>query len=180
MLILRPFNNQLCNTLRSIILPILVGLKTTHACLQVIKGEKQYNFLVGQPWIREMECVPHTLHGCVKYLEDGMVNCVWMDEEPFSHCNLIDLPDGPILLSTHIFLETILLDLDPPSLNTAINEIFQELKFEPINDLVPSKIEQDFMYVHNTEDISNVHRKLQEKALAKPSLTIQEEISWKV
>lgn len=31
-LILQAFNNQLCNTLGSIILPILVGLKTIHAC----------------------------------------------------------------------------------------------------------------------------------------------------
>lgn len=57
-----------------------------------------------------MECVPSTLHGCVKYLEDGVAHCIWMDEEPFSHCNLVDLPNDPILPSTYIFLKIIHID----------------------------------------------------------------------
>lgn len=85
-----------------------------------------------------------------------MVHYIWMEKEPFSHYNLTNLHDGPILPSTHIFPKTIFLDLDPPSLNTYINETFQDLKFES-NNLVPSKIEQNSMDVCNTQDLSNIH-----------------------
>lgn len=104
-----------------------------------------------------MECVPSTLHECVKYLEDGMVHYVCMDEETFSHYNLIDLLDGAILTSTNIFLEIIPLDLDPSSLNTYINETFQKLKYESINNLVPNTIEWISMDKHNTKYPSNIH-----------------------
>lgn len=62
-----------------------------------------------------MECVPSTLHGCIKYLEDGVVHCIWMDKKPFNHCNMANLPNGPILPSTHIFPKTIPLKFDSSS-----------------------------------------------------------------
>lgn len=71
-----------------------------------------------------MECVPSTLHGCVKYLEDCVVHYVWMDKKPFNHYNMVNLPNGPILASTHIFPKTIPLEHDSSSRGTTINETF--------------------------------------------------------
>lgn len=119
-----------------------------------------------------MECVLSTLYGCIKYLEDVVVHYVWMDEEPFSNYNFMDIPDGHILPSTHIFLEIIPIDLDSPSLSTYINETFKELKFESINKLVPTKIEPNSMDACDKEDLSNVHGESQENILTKPSATI--------
>ena len=69
-----------------------------------------------------MECVTSTLHGCVKYLEDNVVYYVWMDKEPFNHCNMANLLDGPILPSTHIFPKTISLEHDSSSQGATINK----------------------------------------------------------
>lgn len=50
-----------------------------------------------------MQCVPSTLHGCLKYIENEKVHYVWMNEEPFIHCNNVELSYGDILPSTHIY-----------------------------------------------------------------------------
>lgn len=128
-----------------------------------------------------MECVPSTLHGCVKYLEEGIVHYVWMDEEPFNHCNMENLSDGPILSSIHIFFETIPLEHDSLSQGATINENFQNLKLESINDeLVLNKIELNPLDECHKENILRIHQECHERMPIKPSPTIQEEISWKV
>lgn len=62
---------------------------------------------------RRIECVPSTLHGCIMYLENGVVHCIWMDEESFSHCNLVDFPHYILIISTHIYTKIIHVNHDP-------------------------------------------------------------------
>lgn len=96
-----------------------------------------------------MECVPSTLYGCVEYLEDDMVYYIWIDDQPFSHFNLVDPPNGPILPSTHIFLEIIHTNQDPLSLGTTINETSKEVKLKSSNKIVLTKIEQNSLDMQN-------------------------------
>lgn len=124
--------------------------------------------------------MPSTLHGCVKYFKDGIGHCIWMDEEPFSHCNMVNLPNGLILPSTHIFPKTIPFEHDSSSLGTIINKTSQNLKLESIhNKLVLTKNEPSPLDECYNENPSNIHREFHEKMPIKPSPTIQEEISWK-
>lgn len=61
---IKAFNNALCSTIGSIVLPITIGCKTIQTSLYIIEGNiEQYNILLGRPWIQEMECVPSTFHG---------------------------------------------------------------------------------------------------------------------
>jgi len=92
---------------------------------------------------------------------------------------MVDLPNGPILPSMHIFPQTIPLELDSSSQDATINETFQNLKCKSINSLTLSKTEPNSMEVCDKEDPSNIHHECHKKTLGKPSPTIQEEISWK-
>lgn len=55
---LKAFNDALCLTIGSIILPITMGLRTMQTLLQVIEGD--ITQLLGRPWIRDMQCIPST------------------------------------------------------------------------------------------------------------------------
>ena len=100
---IRAFNDIVCSTLGSIVLPITIGAKTIQTLLHIIEGNIiQYNVILGCPWIREMKCVPSTYHGCLKYIYKDKVHCVFKDIDPYSHCNLIFDPNKVTLPSPNL------------------------------------------------------------------------------
>lgn len=124
-LAIRAFNNTLSSTLGVVVLPIRVGARSIPTACHVVEGDMQYNILLCHPWIDEMEGVSSFRHGYFKYLYEGKMHYIPMDENPFSHCNLIQTIDPfsmPILLLITILLnknpnQTSSSSQVPPSLN---------------------------------------------------------------
>ena len=107
---------------------ITVGAKIIQTLLHIIEGNIiQYNILLGCPWIREMQCVPSTYHGCLKYIYKDKVHCVFKDPDPYSHCNLIFDPNKVTLPSPN--LSTILM-----SKNMDQSEVMQGKNYIVIQD----------------------------------------------
>lgn len=100
-----------------------------------------------------------------------------MDKEPFSHCNLDELPNSPILPSFHIFIDIIHINQNPLSLSTTMHIKSQEVKSGSINKLVPTKIIQSSMDVQKYKNPTTIYQDPKQDTLVIPSPIIQEEIS---
>lgn len=107
-LTIRAFDNALATTMGTIILPIRVGVGEISTTCHVVKGEMQYNLLLGCLWIKDMESVLYTLHRCMKYLHKVMVYCIIGNPNPFSHCNFTFSPKSPQMPCGHFFLSPLL------------------------------------------------------------------------
>lgn len=86
---IRAFNNTLSTTLGMVILPLKVEARSIPITYHVVEDDIQYNIILYHPWIDEMEGVSSLKHGCFKYLYEGKTHYIPLDENLFSHCNLI-------------------------------------------------------------------------------------------
>jgi len=60
--------------------------------LFIIDGKPLFNFILGRPWINDMEGVASTLHRCFKFCFKGNVYKVEADEQIPKYCNYV-LPE---------------------------------------------------------------------------------------
>ena len=67
MLAIKAFNNTLSTTLCLVVLMLKVGAKSIPTACHVVEGDMQYNIILDQSWIDEMEGVSSSKHGCFKY-----------------------------------------------------------------------------------------------------------------
>ena len=77
---------------RIIMLPIKVGKKMFNTLFYITDGKPSFNFILGRPWIDDMEGVASTLHRCFKFYFEGNVYKVKVDEKIGRQCNYI-LPE---------------------------------------------------------------------------------------
>ena len=63
-----------------ITLPIKVGNKVINTLFYIIEGKLSFNFILGIPWIDDMDGVASTLHRCFKFFFEGNVYKVEADE----------------------------------------------------------------------------------------------------
>ena len=54
--------------------------------------------LLGRPWIHDMEVIPSTLHGRLKFNYQGKVHTILGDHEPYALCNVVDFEDMALCL----------------------------------------------------------------------------------
>lgn len=108
-----PFNNTLTMTIGIIILPIRFGVTEISMTCHVVKGEMQYNLLLGWPWIEDMESILSTLHWCLKYLHNVTIHYIIGDPNPFRHCNLSFSHESSQIPCGHILHVTILMNHHP-------------------------------------------------------------------
>ena len=52
-----------------------------------------YNLLLGRPWLHDMDAVPSTIHGRLKFEYQGYVHTVIGNPEPYALCNATDLEE---------------------------------------------------------------------------------------
>lgn len=72
---------------------ITIGVRTISMKFQVVKSKLSYNILLGRPWIHDIEVVPYTLHGRLKFELQGEVHTILADIEPYSLCNVANFED---------------------------------------------------------------------------------------
>ena len=60
---------------------------------QVVDSKLSYNMLLGRPWIHDMEVVPSTLHGRLKFELQGEVHTILVDPEPYALCNAAEFEE---------------------------------------------------------------------------------------
>jgi len=65
---------------RIVMLPIKVGNKILQALFYITKGKPSFNFILGRPWINDMDGVASTLHRCFKFYFEGNVYKIEVDE----------------------------------------------------------------------------------------------------
>jgi len=66
---------------------ITTGVRTIPAKFQIFDSKLSYNMLLGRPWIHDMEAVPSTLHGRLKFEFQGEVHIILADPKPYALCN---------------------------------------------------------------------------------------------
>ena len=66
---------------RIITLPIKVGNKVLQNLFYITNGKPSFNFILGIPWIDDMEGVTSTLHRCFKFCFEGNIYKVEADEQ---------------------------------------------------------------------------------------------------
>jgi len=62
-------------------LSIKVGKKMLNTLFYITDGKPSFNFILGRPWIDDMEGVASTLHRCFKFCFEGNVYKVEVDEQ---------------------------------------------------------------------------------------------------
>ena len=65
---------------RIVMLPIKVGNKILQALFYITKGKPSFNFILGRPWINDMDGVASTLHRCFKFYFEGNAYKIEVDE----------------------------------------------------------------------------------------------------
>jgi len=74
---------------RIITLPTKVGNKVLQTLFYITDGKPSFNFILGRPWIDDMEGVESTLHRCFKFYFEGNVYKVEADEQIAKQCNYV-------------------------------------------------------------------------------------------
>jgi len=70
-----------------ITLLIKVGNKTLKNLFYITEGKPSFNFILGRPWINDMEGVASTLHRCFKFYFEGNIYKIEVDEQVAKQCN---------------------------------------------------------------------------------------------
>ena len=76
---------------------ITTGVRIISAKLQVVDSKLSYNMLLGRPWIHDMEAIPSTLHGRLKFEYQRKVHTILGDHEPYALCNVANFEDMALL-----------------------------------------------------------------------------------
>ena len=74
---------------RIITSPIKVGNKVLNTLFYIIEGKPSFNFILGRPWIDDMDGVASTLHRCFKFYFEGNVYKVKVDEKVAKQYNYV-------------------------------------------------------------------------------------------
>lgn len=56
-----------------------------------MSGKLSYNILLGRPWLHDMDIIPSTIQGHLKYEYEGKIYIFIGDIEPYTLCNLTNL-----------------------------------------------------------------------------------------
>jgi len=75
------FDDTLKKCARIITLPIKVGKKMLNTLFYITDGKPLFNFIIGRPWIDDMEGVESTLHRCFKFYFERNVYKVEANEQ---------------------------------------------------------------------------------------------------
>ena len=74
---------------RIITLPIKVGKKVLNTLFYIIEGKHSFKFILGKPWIDDMDGVASTLHRCFKFCFEGNLYKIEADEQVAKQCNYV-------------------------------------------------------------------------------------------
>jgi len=74
---------------RIITLLIKVGKKVLQTLFYITNGKPFFNFILGRPWIDDMEGVASTLHRCFKFYFEGNVYKIEENEQIAKQCNYV-------------------------------------------------------------------------------------------
>ena len=66
--------------------------KMLQTIFYIIERKPSFNFILGRPWIDDMEGVASTLHRCFKFCFEGNVYKIEADEQVAKQCNYV-LPE---------------------------------------------------------------------------------------
>ena len=81
------FDGILRRCAKIITLPIKVGNKVLNTLFYITEGKPSFNFILGRPWIDDMDGVASTLHRRFKFCFEGSVYKVEVDELVAKQCN---------------------------------------------------------------------------------------------
>ena len=76
---------------------ITIGVRTLATKFQVVEFRLYYNMILGRPWIHDMEAIPSSLHGRLKFEYQGKVHTILGDPKPYTLYNVFDFEDMALL-----------------------------------------------------------------------------------
>jgi len=77
---------------------ITTGVRIIPSKFQVVNSKFSYNILLGRPWIHDMEVVPSTLHGRLKFEFQREVHTILADPKPYVLCNVANFEEMALVL----------------------------------------------------------------------------------
>ena len=72
---------------------VTTGVITIEIKVQVVESKLSYNLLLGRPWLHDMDAVPSTVHGRLKFEYQGEVHTILGDLESYAFCNAINFKE---------------------------------------------------------------------------------------
>jgi len=72
---------------------ITIGVRKIETKLQVVDSKLSYNMFLGRPCLHDMDGIPSTLYGKLKFEFHVEVHTILGDLKPCALCNIVDFDD---------------------------------------------------------------------------------------